>query len=89
MFVPGVKPGRRRSGTAAHLCLDTLTAARYCGCQGELGWALSWPAACFGQAACSGHRAGLLHAPCPWEPGMVCLYLVCRLGGATLWGRMR
>jgi hypothetical protein len=28
VFVLGVKPGHRRSGVAAHLCLDTLAAAR-------------------------------------------------------------
>jgi GNAT superfamily N-acetyltransferase len=41
-FVLGVKPGHRRSGVAAHLCLDTLAAARRGGYRwGELGWTLA------------------------------------------------
>lgn len=42
VFVLGVKPGHRRSGVAAHLCLDTLAAARRGGYRwGELGWTLA------------------------------------------------
>jgi hypothetical protein len=41
-FVLAVKPGHRRSGVAAHLCLDTLAAARRGGYRwGELGWTLA------------------------------------------------
>lgn len=42
VLVLGVKPGHRRSGVAAHLCLDTLEAARRGGYRwGELGWTLA------------------------------------------------